>query len=622
MLDRLRRHADVLVFAALVLVWVYQTAVGLQSELRFTADSERDLFHVLGLTQHGVMPTEGIRMAALGLDLGPLYFLLIAPLTWLWPSPQTVHLFNVALGVVGLVAIYALLRKRAGITAALIFTLLYTQASGTMAFFDTIWHTSAAPSVALAFMAAAGWWVESGRRLALGLAAGALCFLVQIHALGAVYGPAALLLLIALRSKLDRRSLITLVVVSLVVLLPLILYAIPSLSVPSTGAAKHEGGFSFQPVAYLSTLAALVRPRALLSPQLGGWLILALAAVGLVGTGWRLRKERPWFRIFVTVQVVIGSIAVACVIPYEAVGRYFLPAFGPVFVIAAFGVADIDALLTRAGRVPAGRAATWIVLLGCVAFARPARTETEPMDYLTAAEQEAVVTFFVEERGLSWARLRSHVHGAFFGPLSGIRYLERIHRDQRGELEPKAASDHWLVVPDGMDRPQLAGRVIETRRLTGNHRPIDLVRFSPVFDPGAVTASGVPCPWPFPYLWSEAPADLLKLNGFPLGHGRDLHQCFAEQATNTLTIPLAAGADEVTIQFSDGGHYRGEPPTASTPVAARLVATDAPELPLAIRPVVRVEKLWYVVRVPPHDSALTLLITVNPRGHLGFLDVY
>ena len=160
------KHSDLIAFVGIVAIWLFECFVAQQAELRFTADSERDLFQILALTQHGRLPDSGILMAALGWDLGPLYFFLIAPFNAIWPHPFSVYAVNVAINVAGLAAAFWVVRTQLSRTSALFFALLYTQSAGHFAMTDTVWHVGAAPGVALGFFSAAWWWTPSTDRSA------------------------------------------------------------------------------------------------------------------------------------------------------------------------------------------------------------------------------------------------------------------------------------------------------------------------------------------------------------------------------------------------------------------------------------------------------------------------
>jgi hypothetical protein len=638
-----REHTDVVLFVLLLALWIYEWWVLLQGELRFTADSERDLLIVYGLSHHGILPDDGIRMAALGLDLGPLYFLLLAPLNAVWTSPQTVHVLNITLGVAGLCVFYAWFRAGVGRAAALIGCVLYTQSAAHVALTDTVWHVGATPGVALAMLAAMGWWVQTGRRAALILGGVLLACLVQLHALGSVYVLAAIALLIVCRHHLTRRTVITLVVSVVITLLPLFIYAISSLFDPAEGSARHSGGFSWDPGKLWEGVSALVQPRYLLSATWGGRFVLVLVAVSALGTIQRYRQaqdaqERPWFRLFLWGQLAIGSVVVSLILSYENVGRYLLPVLFPVFALAALGIADIDAWLVRRKRTPRGRTLTWVVVvLGLALVQAPVVNvwatlsdsgqtlqsdgRSEP---LSLEEQEAVVSFLVEERGLIWDRMRGRVHGVFFGPLSGIRYLERAHRDAAATSLPFDPTHHWLVLPDGLSPPTLTAGAMEHVTLSGRTRDIHLWRYSARFDPTRVrNGAGDPCEWPFPYLWSEAPSSLLQQVGFPRGHGPDIHRCLAGTVPGTLLVEIPAETNELTLQLSDDALFRRDDEAEENPVlTVQLAAEGFPPIPL--QPIRRsgTEKRWYQITMPPREGVGTLHLTLRPRGHLGFLDLY
>ena len=629
-------RADWVGLALLLLLFLYESLVVLQTELRFTADSERDLFYVLGLTRSGILPADGIRMAALGIDLGPLYFLLISPLCAIWPSPQTVHLFNTLICTVGLAAFYTWARATCGRSAALIGVFLYSQSGAHGALVDTIWHVGATPGVALGMLAAMGHWARTGARWALVTSGVLLAILIQLHALGSVYVPAACLLLWWGRRHLNRRRMMWLGGAVWIALIPLLFYLLPSLGDPSEGASRHAGGFAFRPQAFWEGLFGLLQPRFLLAPGWTALLTLFLVALAIVSTGLRFLRsseagERPWFRVFLIVQLCVGATVVSLVLPYENVGRYFLPVVFPLFALATLGLGDVDQSLRRRGRPPLGRALTFAVLIGGLSLVGVPQTPLFPgkqegadgIDYLSAEEQERVVSYLVRERGMTWPRMRGRVHGAFLGPLTGIRYLETVVRAEAATPNAEEREDHWVVLPAAMAAAWAPTEPLEVHTLTGRVRDIQLFRFAPRMDPGRVeTERRTPCSWSFPYLWSEAPPDLLKEVGFPTGYGPDIHRCLGPDGGGTLVIPLPAEATELTLQLSDGGHFRADTEGQEGPIQAHLEASDAPDLPLALMPNHYSEKLWYRILLPPHDGSRELHLRLRARGQLGFIDLY
>ncbi|MFT5433124.1 MAG: hypothetical protein ACI9OJ_003829, partial [Myxococcota bacterium] len=145
--------------------------------------------------------------------------------------------------------------------------------------------------------------------------------------------------------------------------------------------------------------------------------------------------------------------------------------------------------------------------------------------------------------------------------------------------------------------------------------------FTPRFDSGAVRSStGTPCPWPFPYLWTQTPADLLVEMGFPRGHGPDIHQCLSDDST--LVIPIAPTTRQLIIQLSDEGSFGESDDDAPPIIEAHIEAEDARDLPLALEPRAGEEKLWFTVPLPLHDGHRELHLKLRPRGPLGFIDVY
>jgi hypothetical protein len=617
-------------------LFFYENIILIQAELRFTADCQRDLFLVYGLSHEGVFPHTGIRVAALGLDLGPLYHLLLSPFIAFWPSPSTVHWFNLSVCVLGLWAYWRWASKELGTAAALLSILFYTQSTGHTALTDTVWHVGATPGVIFGLIAAAGSWLRSGRLRHLLLSGALLMTLVQLHSLGVVFGPAGLCVLWLGRQHLHKGHLVTLSIVMLLTALPLLLYTIPSIFDPLTGAAKHRGDFEFSPNEFLSSLGALIQPRYLLDPITARAAIFLLACAGMLsGLLKKIRgADSPvvWNQLSVVmmVQLVFGSIATASVISYELVGRYFLPLIIPIFVLTGIGVAHLNHWLRNNGRSTNGRALTFATAVLMMCIIGPAEVPVlstipnggntlqsdDSLDYLLLEEQEAVVAYFVNERGLSWNQMRGRIHGNFFGPFTGIRYIERITRTNRQGLPPtEELSSHWRIRIDGISSPPI-GSIVETIRLPQRTRTLVLERYMPNIDPQTIEVAGRPCSWSLPYIWSQSTTEQLKLVGFPMGHGRDIHHCMGKENPAKIQFPITPECNLLNLEISIDGAIQADD------IRVTIHADGLPDLLLPIQPVLSLSKSQFSVTTPEHDETRFISIEINRQRTLGFLDIY
>jgi len=620
--------------AGLILLWVYETVILLQGDLRFTADSAGDMMQVLLLTETGQWPDQGILMAALGWDLGPLYFLLVAPIHAIWPGPMAVHGFNVAMGVLGFGTLFFWLRKHHGSAAAFIGLLFLTQSTGLHAFMDTVWHVGAAPGVAVALMASAFWWTQHKSAKALWATVVCLSVLVQIHALGFAYVPLVVFLLARDRQHITRRQRIAMAVVALALLVPFFMHWIPSLANTGGSAARHGGGLGFRLDVVCAGLVAFTQPIALLSAEWGGYCVLLLAALATLTAfrpAWQNEREPPIIRRALVAQCVLGATLVALVIPYENVGRYFLPVIFPVFVLAALGVGDVSRLMRSKGRPPLGRVLTWSTFLVALAYIQPPtinvlggwmggekKMPTEAnLDFLMLEEQEAVADFFVTKQGMQWSQIRGRVHGVFMGPWSGMRYMTHIRKP--GTKTPSdGQAPHWMVMPDTVQTAILGAVGVKENTIEGRSRSVHLWQMTPNYDPKSVTVNNQPCPEAFPYVWSKVAHHTLETLGYPRGHGPDIHTCFHGKSSGVIRIPLAADATTLTVQLGTGR------PVETDTIRFVLEVNDPqyPQLPLGAVPTPMVEKTWYRVGLPPSELQRTLAIHVNDLPALNFMDVY
>jgi hypothetical protein len=617
------RQPDFWLFAILLCFWCYECLSWMQTDLRFTADAERDLLLVRALVEYGVWPLHGIPQAPIGLDIGPLYYLLVAPFVALWPDPFTVHAVNVGLHAAGLTAFWLMLRTHVGAAAALLAVLLYSQSAAVVAFTDTAWHAAAAPGVALALLAAGGWWAQSGRRAALVSAAALFALGLQIHASLLSFGPAGLLLLWARRRDLDRRSVGIALGTAALVLSPFLLHLTGILGDGAQSGMRHEGHFELDLTAMAAGLVQFLRARWLLAPVFTPWLVLGAAAVAVIGTvRAALRGDKPWLAIALIVQCAVGAVATARALGFEHSGRYFVPLIPAVVGLSALGFQALDDLLRQAGRHDRGRALTWLAVAGAlVALRGTPNTGTPPNGYLTLQEQQTVARHLAEHEGLAGTLLLRRTHGLLQGTLSGARYLAAINLERRsGAPEP----GHWMVLPDAPGgAPVDEDRLLETVKLEGSARTLALYRFRPAVETGRVRAvlpNGAerPCPSAFPFSWTELRPEVLEVNGFGRSALPDPTACGSGHRL-ALRVPLTEGFARLTLQLTDSGHFSG---SDEEPVAIHLRFGDLPPIRIAPEAVLSEGKRWYLIDVPGTDASRAVDVTITPRGRLGFLDLY
>jgi hypothetical protein len=397
-------------------------------------------------------------------------------------------------------------------------------------------------------------------------------------------------------------------------------------------AARHAGGLAFRPGAYWEGLQALLQSKFLFATSWAGIAVEALLAVGVFAVIREfIQGKRPWFDAILVFQLLLGSIIVSLVVPYEMVGRYYLPVIFPIFFLVARGVAAAEQWLASRRRTQTGRALTWTALLLGLALSGPyqnGQLSTQPPssnhDYLSLTEQEAAVEYLVKDKGLDWLQIRGRVHGAFFGPFSGIRYLTRVAELAADNKAPSTQNAHFLVSPAGAPKSQF--EPITSTSIKSGHRTLFIDEFEAIVTQKIGGENG-PCLFPFPYLWSESRSELLKAIGFPLGHGPDVHRCFKDGKGGTLIIPLGPKAVWLNLQISDDGHFRDADEAAiKARISAKIFTPDLPReirtMPLPFTHQKGVEKDWYSAFIHKHESNRELHLTIRPVGNLSFLDLY
>ncbi|MBT9561118.1 MAG: hypothetical protein IV100_34160 [Myxococcales bacterium] len=597
------------VYLLLVGLVVAQALGPLARELHFNADAERDLFEVLAFTELGRAPERGLLNNLPGWDLGPAYFYFLTPFIAFDPSPWTVHLANVVLLTIGLLVFGVGFRKLVGAPATLLVALLWTQSSFHATLLSVAYHVGAASGLGLATVGAlAAVIAGGGRGWVIGLVLTSAAF-AQVHPLAFAAAPAVLVAAWQARSRLSGRAWLSVAVIALVALAPLLWSLVPTLFRGSADAG-HGGELSFAPVELLAGLVDAARSHVLLGKESAVAVTLAAAAFGaVVALSRGAPAERRRAALVMAASGVPAFIALSFLLGFESSGRYFLLAMPYLYGLAGLGLAALPSRATLAMTVA-------LPLLGFIDRPDRAILGSPPMsDELTLAEQHDVVKTLVRGFGYSWSTLAGRVHGAALGPKAGLRYLERIERAGRANLEP-AANEHWDI---STDAPRTGRDVLETLVREPSGRPIYLTRFRRAFDPGALGSWGQgglrPCPHVLPFLWNQQPSELLRELGFAYGHGPDVHRCF--EGGRALAVPLSALAHSLTADVADDATFRGESADVSFEVVdaqGRSVAFSDESRRLG-------DRVRHRIDVPEGRAGRHLLFRpASPR--LVFLDVY
>jgi len=217
--------------------------------------------------------------------------------------------------------------------------------------------------------------------------------------------------------------------------------------------------------------------------------------------------------------------------------------------------------------------------------------------------------------GYSWPTIAGRLHGAALGPKSGLRYLERIERSARANLEP-VTTEHWAI---STDSPKTGRDVLETIVREPSGRPVYLTRFRRAFDPALLASWGPsgqrPCPHVLPFLWNQQPAALLRELGFAYGHGPDVHRCF-EQG-RWLAVPVSALAHGLTVDVADDLTFRG----VISDVTFDLIDDQGQRSVLSYESIRLGDRVGHRVSVPEGRAGRHLLFRPG-SARLVFLDIY
>ncbi len=608
-LERRAEWAFRALYLLLVGLVIAQALGPLARELHFNADAERDLFEVFAFTELGRAPERGLLNNLPGWDLGPAYFYFLTPFIAADPSPWAVHLANTVLLAVGLLVFGVGFRKLAGGPATLLVAVLWTQSSFHATLLSVAYHVGAASGLGLATLGAlAAVTAGGGRGWIIGLVLASAAF-AQVHPLAFAAAPAVLVAGWQARSRLSGRAWLSVAMLALVALAPLLWSLVPTLFRGSSEAG-HGGRLSFAPAELLAGLVDSARAHVLLGKESAVAITFAAAAFGAVVA---LSRGAPDSRRRGALVMAASGLpalgALSFLLGFESSGRYFLLVMPYLYGFAGLGLAALPARATLALTAA-------LPLLGLIDRPDRALLGSPPTsDELTLAEQHDVVKTLVRGFGYSWTTLAGRVHGAAIGPKTGLRYLERIERAGRANLEP-TATEHWVI---STDAPRTGRDVLETLVREPSGRPVYLTRFRRAFDPGALASwgSGVlkPCPHVLPFLWNQQPSELLRELGFAYGHGPDVHRCF--EGGRALAIPISALAHSLTVDVADDATFRGE----ISGVSIEVIDAEGRQAALSYESRRLGDRVRHRVDVPEGRAGRHLLFR-PASSRLVFLDVY
>ncbi len=557
----------------------------MSDEAAFNVDVERDLTRALGLVTGRAYPFEGPALSDTGLNLGSLYYLLLAPLVALSPDPLFLRWAFVifATGALGLLAV-VLLRRRVRLEVAFV-ALAWLVASEL--WYDAqlwLWHSTLLPVFVAGLLVAVERVTSGGSVRWLWAAAALAATTLSLHVTALATLPVLAVTVVLVRSRLSWRTGLAALAAFAVPLIPLGLGLLAVRDAEHVAFARRE---AVDPPAVSSLLeyaAAAFLPgmgtRRLYGafPVMFGipWLMVVLPGLALVGAAHAWRRTGQAFERLLTLGLGVGLVLAALLLGRELALRYLVLVALPLVLLAALG---LDRLLGAwADRLPVRLA----LAAAALALVIPGLTrDTSGLDDVGAAcrmvTQRAVAKEVVDVVGIPAVDVDRRVHGTVCrNATSGFRYFYRVRPQSMERAQAARERDtHVLVTSAAMTQDANAVVVYSEATLATPGGGTRVVAYRPAVDYRALRR------------WREATA---------------------AGPQDRLSIPVVAGAEQVRIDVRGRG------------VAACRIALVAPASLTMDAPTG--SDTYRGVRVlVPSGAAPVLEVTVGPCAGIESIDV-
>lgn len=565
----------------LVGCWLVFTLTLFEPAFRFHGDHERDLRFATLLVQHGLWPDATPAIAPTPFELGPLLYLLLAPLVALSPDPFSVRVGFVVAGAVALLLLHGLMRRHVGRPAAAVGLFAACTATFTYEAFSQLWHSTLLALPVVLFWRSADAlqrpdaWLGRGIAVVCAMAGVAM----QLHASAVVYPLILVGVCVTLRGRLDARRFALGLGVFLAALAPFLITLVGSLSRGALAGARASA-HAWEPAGALTVLGFVVdNVHPLWGDTLGPlltWPLVGLALVGVV-PAWR----SPFGRLLL-LDVALGLALESALLGNQLAHRYLHANLWAVFLLIALGAEQL------LGRLKPRAVAVVLGLVGAAVAVEA--TVTEPprsaqAGWLNAWEQRAVASVVAEALPLSDDDMERQVHGIYFGEPMGMRHWHALV----APAAPAASPLHLLVMPGDLALAPFGQRVGPRYTVHGYGRDIVVERY---------------LPWLGPLQYGGPQADTLGRRWRRLGPGAR-----GGQTLHTVSTEVThAGA--ATLALADG---RQQPCRAAATLNGKAVALRPLSTP-------RYEWVRFLEVALPTPGAL--VVSLGPCPAPAFVDLF
>ncbi len=539
-----REWIGVLILCA---VWLAIQLIWFQDAFLFHGDHERDLRYATLWVNQGIFPDSSPSISPLPFELGPLLYLLLAPIVAISPDPMFVRGVFLVLTALGLGLFFATWRRRVRWEAALFSIFLLGASTFIFEMGRQLWHSSLLALPLAGFFWASERLLSAQAKIRHAAIAGACAAVaVQLHMSATTYALILIGLLLFLAPRRGWRAVGASALTFLVVLLPFMIRAIGSIR---GGALRSvsAGGRGWAPAGLGTVLDFFVdNIHTIWGDNLGPlltWPVVLLIAWG----AWCVVRKRQPFGLLLLAAVGVGFIVELLLLGNQQAHRYMHANIWPAFGLVAFGLDDLlDRLRWRWLPIALATLAGVVTVEALISEV----PHTSKGGWLNALEQRAVAQVVAEEYPLPEEAMETRVHGIYFGEPMGMAHLDALYRRDTPAFSDSA---HLLIMPEDLGLLPHASSIQPAHVVRGAERSIRVFAYEPALDYSTMTI--------------ESPLDKALLAKWrrPQSTG---HQKQSDEI-HTLRIQTKR-AGRVHLVISDGRSKRDQCPVAMWAGDSRL----------------------------------------------------
>jgi len=584
----------------------------------FHGDHERDLRMALGLVERGEWPAVTPTISPFPIQLGPLLYLILAPIVAVSADPFFVRNAFLLLTLCGCTVFFSVLRRWVRWQAAAFFVATLVASVFTFEMSRQLWHSSLLPLPIAAFFWGAFHLLQTDaqpRRYVI-LTGVFAAIAVQLHAVGSVYGLLWLGLVWLRRRDLKARDVWGAVGAGLIALLPFLWTLVQTLQSNAGQSGVNMPG-TWQPANLWTVWTFFVENlKPIWGDNIGPLLIWPWLGLLLWGSITALRK-RNRFGIFLLCNLVLGWIVESMLLGNQLSHRYMHANLWSSFALLAFGLND---LMTRwSPRWITVLAAATIGIITVEAWVSPV-PHAGVDGWLNAREQRDVAQSVASKFPLSDAEMETRIHGLYFGELTGMGHFQSLF--PRTDSQGFSKTAHVMVMSSDIGLVPHGRSIEPAEQFKGPHRTVAVYAFEPFVDWSNMTVSGPNKSSLFhkwrrlnPEWFGQAPrrgpsGDVLKESPDPSASKQANGATDHQGTTHRVVVPITHAGTIHTVMRA-GRDVRDRCPLTAA-IDGQIIETKPVDVPLSRTEIHAIE-----IKKPG-----TLHLQLGPCRDLRFFDLW